>query len=88
MTDESPAQDWPDEPSATDDLGSSETSDSALLEEALRDALDAHAAGLLAAPFGLDGAALRRARRRALRSDIRRLLSGPASSEQHPNEDT
>jgi hypothetical protein len=50
-------------------------SDSALLEDALQEAIDAHAAGLLAAPFGVDEMALKRARRRALRSDIRRLLA-------------
>jgi hypothetical protein len=50
-------------------------SDAALLEEALQQALDAHDAGLLAAPFGVDEVALRKARRRALRADIRRALS-------------
>jgi hypothetical protein len=50
-------------------------SDAALLEEALQQALDAHKAGLLAAPFGVDEVALKRARRRALRADIRRALS-------------
>lgn len=57
-----------------------DTSDSALLEDALQEAVDAHAAGLLAAPFGLDTVALARARRRALRADIRRQLAqGPSS---------
>lgn len=49
------------------------TSDSALLESALAEALDAHSAGLLAAPFGVDDVALARARRRALISDLMRL---------------
>lgn len=53
----------------------SDRSDAALLEEALQQALDAHKAGLLAAPFGVDEVALKRARRRALRADIRRVLS-------------
>lgn len=50
--------------------------DTALLEEALQDAVDAHAAGLLAAPFGIDEVALWRARRRALHSDLKQLLAG------------
>jgi hypothetical protein len=49
-------------------------SDSALLEDALSEAIDAHSAGRLAAPFGLDEIALARARRRALRADIKRLI--------------
>lgn len=48
-------------------------SDSALLEDALVSAVDAHTAGLLLAPFGVDELTLSRARRRALRSDLRRL---------------
>jgi len=48
--------------------------DSALLEDALSEAVDAHSAGRLAAPFGVDEIALARARRRALRADIRRLI--------------
>jgi hypothetical protein len=54
---------------------SARQSDAALLEEALQQALDAHKAGLLAAPFGVDEVALKRARRRALRADIRRALA-------------
>jgi hypothetical protein len=48
--------------------------DSALLEEALNDAVDAHDTGQLAAPFGVDEVALARARRRALRADLKRLI--------------
>lgn len=70
MTEDSAAQSGT-EPVANDP----DTSDSALLEEALQEAVDAHAAGLLAAPFGLDTVALARARRRALRADIRRRLA-------------
>jgi len=47
--------------------------DSALVEDALSEAIEAHDAGLLAAPFGLDEVALARARRRALRADLKRL---------------
>jgi hypothetical protein len=50
------------------------TSDTALVEEALGAALDAHANGELAAPFGVDEVALRVARRRATRADIARTL--------------
>jgi hypothetical protein len=66
MTEESAAQDQP---------AASDLSDAELLEEALQDAIDAHHAGLLAAPFGVDDVALTRARRRALRADIRRQLA-------------
>lgn len=58
-------------------------SDTALLEEALQDAIDAHSAGLLAAPFGVDAVALARARRRAAVADQRRrteLQPGDSSS--------
>lgn len=48
--------------------------DSELVEDALNEAVDAHSAGLLAAPFGIDEIALARARRRALRADIKRLM--------------
>jgi hypothetical protein len=48
--------------------------DSALLEDALNEAVEAHEAGQLAAPFGLDEVALARARRRALRADLKRLI--------------
>jgi hypothetical protein len=73
MVDDSPAQNRQDqsEPVQRD----SPASDSELLEDALQEALDAHAAGLLAAPFGVDEVALKRARRRALRADIKRLLA-------------
>jgi hypothetical protein len=57
-------------------------SDTELLEAALRDAIDAHAAGLLAAPFGVDAVALARARQRALRSDMRRLLADDLPDDQ------
>jgi hypothetical protein len=50
------------------------TSDTALVEEALSAALDAHANGELAAPFGVDEVALRMTRRRATRADIARTL--------------
>jgi hypothetical protein len=49
-------------------------SDAALIEDALTAALDAHAAGKLAAPFGVDEVALRTAIRRATRADIARSL--------------
>jgi hypothetical protein len=52
-------------------------SDTDLVTDALRDAVAAHEAGELAAPFGLDEIALRRARRRALRSDIARQMGRP-----------
>lgn len=81
MTDESPAQDQTDSPTKAD-WSDPDVSDTALLAEALQDALAAHAAGLLAAPFGVDVVALARARRRALRSDIRRLLADQQSNEQ------
>jgi hypothetical protein len=55
-----------------DDAG---TSDTTLVEDALAAALDAHAAGKLAAPFGLDEVALSATRRRANRADIARRLS-------------
>lgn len=48
------------------------TSDVDLLEEALQDAIAAHDAGLLAAPFGVDAVALARARRRAALADADR----------------
>jgi len=48
-------------------------SDSTLLEDALHKAIDAHDAGLLAAPFGVDEMALTRARRSAVRSELKRL---------------
>lgn len=63
-----------------------DTSDAALLEQALCDALDAHAAGLLSAPFGVDATALAHARRRALRSDIRRRLAEQQPEEQNEND--
>ena len=77
MVDESAAQSQRDQDAPKSDPGQFDAplSDSALLEEALQEALDAHAAGLLAAPFGVDELALKRARRRALRSDIKRLLA-------------
>jgi hypothetical protein len=50
------------------------TSDTGLVEDALDAALDAHADGKLAAPFGVDEVALRTARRRAARADIVRRL--------------
>jgi hypothetical protein len=53
-----------------------EGSDTALLEDALREALAAHAAGQLAAPFGLDEVALRKARREAARRDTKKLARG------------
>jgi hypothetical protein len=56
------------EPAGSD----ADTSDAALLEEALQDAIKAHSAGLLAAPFGLDAIALARARRHAAFADQRR----------------
>lgn len=73
MVDDSPAQNRQDQSRPVQQ--DPPASDSDLLEEALQDALDAHAAGLLAAPFGVDEVALKRARRRALRADIRRLLA-------------
>jgi hypothetical protein len=77
MFPETPAQGLSD--ATSEESGSvpteADTSDTALLEEALQAAVDAHAAGLLAAPFGVDEIALKRARRRALRSDLRRLLA-------------
>lgn len=73
MVDDSPAQNRQDQSKPVQQ--DAPASDSDLLEEALQDALDAHAAGLLAAPFGVDEVALRRARRRALHADIRRLLA-------------
>jgi hypothetical protein len=72
MTEESAAQDQPN---------ASDLSDAELLEEALQDAVDAHETGLLAAPFGVDDVALARARRRALRADIRRQLAGQPDSD-------
>ena len=71
MVNDSPAQNRNDR----NEWAQRDTPTSALLEEALQDALDAHASGLLAAPFGVDEVALKRARRRALRADIRRLLT-------------
>lgn len=58
-------------------------SDTELLEEALRDAMAAHAAGLLAAPFGLDLIALARARHRAALADTQQRPPG-----KDPNPDT
>jgi hypothetical protein len=77
MFPETPAQDPSDAMSEESGSAPIETdmSDTALLEEALQAAVDAHAAGVLAAPFGVDELALKRARRRALRSDLRRLLA-------------
>lgn len=76
MSSDSAAQHGPDSSDGSlPTVPESGLTDSALLEEALQAALDAHQAGLLAAPFGVDEVALKRARRRALRADIRRLLS-------------
>jgi hypothetical protein len=61
-------------------------SDSALLEIALQEAIDAHAAGILAAPFGVDDLALIQARHRAGRSDMRRLLTEDRSNGPHPTD--
>ncbi|ONI72706.1 hypothetical protein ALI144C_42590 [Actinosynnema sp. ALI-1.44] len=61
----------------------SDMGDAALLENALQAAVDAHAAGLLIAPFGVDETALKRARRRALRSDLRRLLVEGQTNQDH-----
>lgn len=73
MVDDSPAQSRQDQSAPVQQ--DAPASDSDLLEDALQEALDAHAAGLLAAPFGVDEVALKRARRRALRADIKRLLA-------------
>lgn len=84
MFSESAAQEPVEPMPETDDstLTEADMSDTALLENALQEAVDAHAAGLLAAPFGVDETALRRARRRALRSDLRRLLAnGPSDQD-------
>ena len=48
-------------------------SDLELLSSALQEAMDAHRSGLLAGP-GVDEVALRRAERRARRSDAARML--------------
>lgn len=59
--------------------------DSALVEDALSEAIEAHDAGILAAPFGLDEVALARARRHALRADLKRLAdSHRAEPEESP----
>ncbi|TCO47985.1 hypothetical protein [Actinocrispum wychmicini] len=85
MSSKSPAQE-PGEPEsdASESLPiEADMSDSALLEHALQAAVDAHAAGLLAAPFGVDETALKRARRRAFRSDVRRLLAQGQTDQDH-----
>jgi hypothetical protein len=56
-------------------------SDTALLEDALQGAISAHAAGLLAAPFGVNEVALRRARRRAIRADAAQSLRESTDNE-------
>lgn len=76
MTKESAAHNDADGPPTASEPASvdSSTSDVALLEEALQEAIDAHEAGLLAAPFGVDAVALARARRRAALADQRRQI--------------
>lgn len=71
MIDDSAAQSPADQPNEGE-IASSDDSDTALLEDALQDALEAHAEGLLAAPFGVDELALARARQRAAEADRRR----------------
>jgi hypothetical protein len=60
-------------------------SDGALLEDALSAAIEAHRAGHLVAPFGIDEVALTRARRRALRADIKRLIQHRENSPHSDN---
>jgi hypothetical protein len=57
-----------------------ELSDLELLSQALQEALDAYASGVIGGP-GLDEMGLRRAERRARRADMARLLKTRVSSE-------
>lgn len=57
----------------SEQVSESELSDLELLSQALQEATDAHAAGVIAGP-GLDEVALRRSERRARNQDVNRLL--------------
>lgn len=65
----------------SDQVNESELSDLDLLSQALQEAMDAQAKGVLGGP-GVDEVGLRRAERRARRQDANRLLSTRISDEE------
>lgn len=68
-------------PTPSEQVNESELSNKQLLAQALQEAMDAHANGVLGGP-GLDEIQLRRAARRARRADTNRLLNTRISSEE------